>query len=179
MEKTVRTKKEILYLILRILACILLVAGVLFFSIQFNDDYNHDLELEVGIASPEDEFYTIELEGELDNHTSTIVSGTLNVKLKDSKGRVATATFDNITILGESELDIETKNNSVTTNLFDEKNGLDYDIEIVEVTVGNVEFLEYKSRPVIAIPLLIGGVGLLLIVQLLSSRKTQEIVTEE
>lgn len=179
MGNIVKTKMNILYLIIRIVACVMLVAGILLFSIEFNDDFNHDLEIEVGIASPDDEFYTIQLEGEIDNHTTEIVSGTLNVKLKDSKGKVATATFENLTILGKSEVEIDKTNKSVTTNLFDAENGLDYDIKIVEVTVGNVEFLAYSSRPVIAIPLLIVGVGMLLVVQLLAVRKPKENVVEE
>ena len=171
MEKIKNNKPSILFLVLRVLAALLIIAGILFFIVRFNDDYNHDLQIEVGIASPTDEYYSLKLEGKLDNHTSKNVSGTLNVKLKDSKGKITTATFDNVEVKSGDHLEINTTNNSVITYIFDNENGLDYDMKIVEVNVGNVEFLQYTSRPIIAIPLLIGGVGLLLVVQLMATQK--------
>lgn len=182
MENKTKKKNNRLQLILRIVAAVIFVVGLIFTFVEIGDDYNHDLEIEVGIANPSDEFYQISLEGELDNHTKKIVSGTLNVKLKDSKGRVATATFDNITIFPKKEVEIDTINNSVVTNLFDGKNGLNYDIRIVEVTVGDVEFLEYSPLLEVAIPLMIVGVAMLLVEEIVFQRikkKTTDIEVEE
>lgn len=173
MEKKKFSKNDIIVLCLRMLGVFFLIAGILFFCVKFNDDYNHDLEFEVGIASPTDEFYTIEIEGGLDNHTNETISGTLNVKFEDTKGKIATATFENITLLGKSELEIDKINKSVTTDLFDEENGLNYDMKIVKVTIGNIEFLDYSSRPVVALPLLIVGIGIMLIVQLVVDRQNK------
>lgn len=182
MENKTKNKNNRLQLILRIVAAVIFVVGLIFTFVEIGDDYNHDLEIEVGIANPSDEFYQISLEGELDNHTKKIVSGTLNVKLKDSKGRVATATFDNITILPKKEVEIDTTNNSVVTNLFDGKNGLNYDIRIVEVTVGDVEFLEYSPLLEVAIPLMIVGVAMLLVEEIVFQKikkKTTDVEVEE
>lgn len=153
---------------------VLLICGTIFvvaclilgFVFANSEKYTYKVnDIEVNINSSDAVYYEISVDITLYNDVKfeNMDSMSVTLILEDQNGKRINASFGNVSNFQGKKRFKDLSNNSIETVLNGNKNGLDYDLKVVGVTVGTQKYTERKTfNSFFGIPMLASAVVVVL-----------------